>query len=263
MSYPGGKGGAGVYQTIINQLPPHEVYIEPFAGAASVSRHKRPARRTILVDRSPSIVTRFAGDLRTLPVVGCGIAFLEKFRFKGRELVYCDPPYVQSARRSARPIYEHEMDDRAHSRLLTVLQGLPCMVALSGYDNLIYRSALKDWRVIRFSAMTRGGLATECLWMNYPAPAALHDYRHLGADYRERERIKRKVARWHAKLAGLPPLERQAILSACLELSSSDLASPENARSADPRTAMPDSGTGRRNGEACGILSPAMTRQAS
>ena len=30
MTYPGGKGGAGVLQTIINQQPPHEVYIEPF-----------------------------------------------------------------------------------------------------------------------------------------------------------------------------------------------------------------------------------------
>jgi hypothetical protein len=33
MSYPGGKGGSGVYQTIINQQPPHEVYIEPFLAA--------------------------------------------------------------------------------------------------------------------------------------------------------------------------------------------------------------------------------------
>jgi hypothetical protein len=32
MTYPGGKGGAGVYQMIINQIPPHRVYIEPFLG---------------------------------------------------------------------------------------------------------------------------------------------------------------------------------------------------------------------------------------
>jgi DNA adenine methylase len=32
MGYPGGKSGAGVYQTIINLMPPHTVYIEPFLG---------------------------------------------------------------------------------------------------------------------------------------------------------------------------------------------------------------------------------------
>ena len=41
--------------------------------------------------------------------------------------------------------------------------------------------------------MTRGGrLATEWVWMNYPEPIALHDYRYLGEDFREREPIKRK-----------------------------------------------------------------------
>lgn len=31
-SYPGGKSGAGVYQAIINQLPPHSTYVELFLG---------------------------------------------------------------------------------------------------------------------------------------------------------------------------------------------------------------------------------------
>lgn len=30
MTYPGGKGNA--YHKIINLIPPHEVYIEPFLG---------------------------------------------------------------------------------------------------------------------------------------------------------------------------------------------------------------------------------------
>jgi hypothetical protein len=44
MSYPGGKNGAGVYKTIVNQIPPHEIYIEPFAGGGAVLLRKRPAR---------------------------------------------------------------------------------------------------------------------------------------------------------------------------------------------------------------------------
>ena len=42
MTYPGGKRGAGVYQTIINLMPPHDVYIEPFWGGGAIKRQKRP-----------------------------------------------------------------------------------------------------------------------------------------------------------------------------------------------------------------------------
>ena len=233
MAYPGGKAGAGVYQAIINQLPPHDTYIEPFAGGAAIASMKRPARRTVLVDRASSVVARLAGD-RFEVVKACGINYLEGHDFTGRDLVYCDPPYVQAARRSSKRLYRYEFSDRAHSRLLAVLEQLPCMVALSGYDNLIYRAALPHWRCIRFPAMTRGGPAEECLWMNYPAPVALHDYRYLGKDFRERERIKRKVGRWRDRLHRLPELERAAILSALLELASRDLASPDVATSAPP-----------------------------
>ena len=42
MRYPGGKGGAGVYQTIINNIPPHDTYIEThlgsFAGEGEILR---------------------------------------------------------------------------------------------------------------------------------------------------------------------------------------------------------------------------------
>jgi hypothetical protein len=31
---------------------------------------------------------------------------------------------------------------------------------------------------------------------NFPEPVALHDYRYLGEDFRQRERIKRKKQRW-------------------------------------------------------------------
>lgn len=42
MSYPGGKGGAGVVQRIINLMPPHRVYLEPFLGGAAVMRARAP-----------------------------------------------------------------------------------------------------------------------------------------------------------------------------------------------------------------------------
>jgi hypothetical protein len=66
--------------------------------------------------------------------------------------------------------------------------------------------------------MTRGGrTATEWLWFNFEAPLTLHDYRYLGRDFRERERIKRKQLRWVQRLETMPALERQALLSAIAE----------------------------------------------
>lgn len=36
--------------------------------------------------------------------------------------------------------------------------------------------------------------------MNFPSPVALHEYSHLGDNYRQRERIKRKKAHRAAKI---------------------------------------------------------------
>ena len=57
MTYPGGKNGAGIYQRIINHMPPHRVYIEPFLGSGAVMRHKRPAERNIGIDRCPEALS--------------------------------------------------------------------------------------------------------------------------------------------------------------------------------------------------------------
>lgn len=45
-NYLGGKNGSGVYQAIINLLPPHDTYIEGFLGTGAEWPHSfifRPA----------------------------------------------------------------------------------------------------------------------------------------------------------------------------------------------------------------------------
>ncbi len=233
MAYPGGKAGAGVYQTIINQIPPHAVYIEPFVGGGGVLRMKRPAARNIAIDLSDQVAALWRDVEGVEFVQGCGIQWLATHHMTGREFVFADPPYLRAVRRSQRDIYAHELGDIDHVVLLNILKMLPCMVAISGYPSDLYDQALSGWRRITFTAATRGGPATEALWMNYPEPPALHDYRYLGGDYRERERIKRKVQRWEEKLAGLHELEQRAILSALADRSPPPPAVPESA-TADP-----------------------------
>ena len=36
VTYPGGKSGSGVYQQLINLMPPHKIYIEAFLGGGAI-----------------------------------------------------------------------------------------------------------------------------------------------------------------------------------------------------------------------------------
>jgi DNA adenine methylase len=235
MVYPGGKNGSGIYQKIINQMPPHRAYIEPFLGSGAVMRLKRPADVSIGVDSDADVVASVKlSGLKTVPglLVRCddAISFLKSYAWQGDEMLYCDPPYLGSVRKSQEPIYYHEMmSPGQHIELLRLLKRLPCMVMISGYWSQLYAHELAGWRTIFFQAMTHAGPATEWLWMNYPEPFELHDYRYLGKNFRERERIKRKQLRWRARLARMPALERYALLEAiAASKTSPDPASLEN-----------------------------------
>lgn len=218
--YPGGKNN--VYQKIINLIPPHRVYIETHAGSAAIARYKRPACQTVLIDLDPEVIkTLSAGIVKGSDAVHWSIVksdavtWLHCYEWRGDEFVYADPPYMMSSRRQHRPIYRYEYTDRQHRDLLDCLKSLPCKVMISGYQSQMYAAALKDWQVVTFEAITRGGkMATEYLWMNYPEPTVLHDYSYLGEDFRERERIKRKITRWVDRLNSLPEVEKNAILAA-------------------------------------------------
>ncbi|MCC7360523.1 MAG: DNA adenine methylase [Anaerolineales bacterium] len=215
-AYTGGKGGPGVYQSIINQMPPHRVYIEAFLGAGSVLRAKRPAVATIGIERDAAVLLEHwkGTEVPNLTLLHANaIEWLAGHQWQGGELVYLDPPYLMETRRDQRGYYAHELSDADHAELLGVVKSLPCYVLISGYWSELYARELKDWRYTCFTTGTRGGgRATEWLWMNFPEPVELHDYRYLGRNFRERERIARQRRRWAARLARMSALQRQALL---------------------------------------------------
>ena len=228
MTYQGGKNGAGVFQTIINQIPPHKVYIEAFAGSGAILRMKRPAHVTVAIDIYASCTDALRKALPGAVVINAdAISVLRDLVVNsgyaaGDVFIYADPPYLKldvdgtPVRSCQRDMYEHEFDTvEQHLELLTLLKSFDCMIMLSGYWSKLYAAELSDWRTVSYNAVTRSGkVAREYLWMNYPEPIALHDYSFLGNDHTDRQRIKRKVQRLQRRIENMPILEKRVLLLA-------------------------------------------------
>lgn len=208
--YPGGKEKC--FQHVVNVLPPHSVYIEPFLGAGAVLRNKRPADVNIGVDQDPNLIQKWRQDFPSLAsyVEGDAIAFLSTRTFIGDELVYCDPPYLPSTRLRSR-VYRFDYTENDHVRLLTTLRSLSCRVVVSGYPSDLYDEHLPGWTTDTFLAKAHNGLRLEKLWFNYAAPTELHDPRFLGRNFRERQTVKRRLERAQARIARLDPREQHQL----------------------------------------------------
>lgn len=247
MTYPGGKGSC--YQHIINQMPPHQVYLETHLGGGSVMLKKRPAPLNIGIELDPHVLSQTAQLIAPGSTVITGgaegqpfsavlsntatngqyspgylflntdaLTILNTYPFTGRELIYLDPPYIIETRSSQRPIYKHEYTQADHSQLLNTIKPLNAHILISGYWSELYADTLADWRLHTFTAATRAGTsATEYLWCNFPEPDALHDYRYLGNDYNERWNLTKRKRRWIKRLKAMPPLERKMLLWAMTE----------------------------------------------
>lgn len=225
MGYLGSKAASGAYQAIISQMPPHDTYIETHLGGGAVMLRKPPAARSIGWDIDAITVEEFcqgnqdfldSQEERLMIEVGDAVKLLRAAHFEhyGRTLIYVDPPYLPETRTS-RNRYRHEYTEADHRELIAVLKQVPASVMISGYPSALYDELLAGWRTIQFQVMTRGGPRTEQLWMNFDEGAA-YSHAFAGANYIDRQRIKRKAERWASNYRDLPAAERTAILAALL-----------------------------------------------
>ena len=216
MGYLGSKAASGAYQAIIALMPPHDTYIEPFAGSGCVLLRKPPCTQSYAVDLDGKALASIPDAANLVKVEDDARAFLRRFDYAGagRVLVYADPPYLHHTRTS-RKRYKHELGDAEHAELLQLLRCLPAHVILSGYPSQLYNNALGDWESCQFQVMTRGGVRTEQLWFNFK-PDEAHWATFAGLNFTDRQRIKRKAARWAAKYRQLKAGERLAVLAALL-----------------------------------------------
>ena len=228
-SYNGGKESDGTFQKIINLMPPHDIYIEAFLGNGAIFRNKKPAFiSSIGIDLDTSVIRQWQlkglSDLSKptgITLINTdAISWLENFegwssvlkKMGTRVLIYLDPTYPKHTWKNQAKMFDHELTDADHTRLLSAARSIDANIVISSYPNNLYNEALKDWSTIEFTAMTRGGTATEKVWYNYPTPNELHDYQYLGNDYREREQLKGIITRNVAKFKRMPDLQRNAII---------------------------------------------------
>lgn len=240
-SYPGGKSGAGVFQRLINLIPPHDVLVVPFAGHCGVVQNIRPADQTIVIDRDERVchwwdTWRRSRRGRSIEIHhGDGIEFLRyrfdatAFRARGpgparcsaaatpkaaskysNVFVFCDPPYVMTSR-SGGAIYRYEMNLNQHADLLAVVNAISVNVMLCGLPSALYADRLK-WPSVPNRVPTRRGIQNELVWMNYQIGDRLHDHQYLGSCRRSRERIRRRQANWRKQLEQMTPHECAAML---------------------------------------------------
>ncbi|GAB2874090.1 DNA adenine methylase [Hymenobacter ruber] len=222
-TYYGGKGSSGTYQKIINHVRPHDTLIIPFLGNCALTRQIQWPAQVIVNDLDPYIIDQWRNaeigprlDLYNLPALDF-LAIVLKRTDLGRVVIYCDPPYPLDSRKSPELRYRYEMTDQDHEEFLTAVRFLRVDCLVSTYPNVSYARQLSHWNRTEFQSQTRHGAATEWLFYNYPTPEVLHDARFAGNDYREREYIKRKAARWVARWKELKPHERQHILQELMQ----------------------------------------------
>lgn|GEM_PF-1211196 len=276
----GTKGGSGVWQRIISEMPEHDVFIEPFWGRGTIAKAKRPAAITIGIDLDPAAISD--GDGHATMFLADGVQWLKDYfrlcpspaggsrvgrpthylaaaagvaTFGGiaweRHFVYLDPPYLGCS-----GYYHHELSEDQHRDLCCMFRALPCPAAISGYASDLYAAELRGCRSIQIPTVNRAGRrVTEWLWLNFEPPLRYHDVRFVGVNRRERERIRRRVRNWSDGLKSMTPAERQAVWEACAavycdlaggESGSSDVGSAGGTRSPDSaaRSSTQDSSTG-------------------
>jgi DNA adenine methylase len=219
MSYLGSKAASGAYQAIIALMPPHDTYIETHLGTGAIMSHKPPATCSIGIDLDSDMLEQYRSEQAIELLCMDAVTALEDFDYEsaGRTLIYVDPPYLHSTRTS-RKRYKYEYTRADHIRLISCLKRLPANVILSGYPSALYDELLPTWHTVEFQVMTRGGVRTEKLWLNYK-PDSAHWATFAGRNFTDRQRIKRKARRWAHNFEQLPAAERLAVMAALLEVS--------------------------------------------
>ena len=221
-NYPGSKNATGLPQFIVNNTPDFSEFYELFGGTARIARtfyEVLPDKTYIVYERSRNVFIQLVEKFKGISFAcGDGLEYLKRDLDRinyVNAFVYLDPPYTKTSRRSSADIYEFEWTMDQHVDFLEFITSdevqFNCMI--SHYPDELYDKYLKGWTRKTIQVMTRGGIATEVIYMNYdPSEMPLATYDKLGEGFTDRQRIKRRKSSYLGKFKKMPFHERQAIL---------------------------------------------------
>lgn len=216
--YPGRKAAAGQWQKILSEIPRCELFIDVMCGSGYISSLMKNCQ-IVVNDINRSVIDKIKYPADNVEFRNEDYqAIISRFDNGSKARVfYFDPPYMEETRSYKKPIYKYNWNTDDHKRFLKALQGLKSPAIVSHYPCKLYDQALKKWRKIAYKSMTRAGIRVENLYMNFPQPVLLQFPGHIGADFTDRQRIKRKIERLIKRLQNEPGQERAAILSSVIE----------------------------------------------
>lgn len=151
---------------IAAMLPPHDHYIEPFAGTAAVllAQPKSKAKTEVLLRGVRIECLSYEDVLIDSPKT---VAFL-------------DPPYMPETRVEL-DVYPHEFTHKEHKRMLHIVCKLKkTKVILCGYRNGLYDEMLDGWRRTDFKIKSYAGPTIKgrklpprvlSVWTDYDPPS--------------------------------------------------------------------------------------------
>ena len=230
----GGQSGNGTAQHLINRVPEHNTFCTLFARHCGLFKKIKRAKRVIINDLDPAIYTMWREEFkghRDVDILNTDAILVLQARKIGNQsldfpsvFIYLDPPFLHHTRKRPNTCkYDFELSEAQHQTLIdAVIEFKHAKIMLNHYECPEYeRLTESGWYKHRYPTMTHGGMTTVTIYMNYPPPTQLHDYRFIGADFREREAQKRIKVNMLKKLERLAPVLRNSILT--------DLASHFNA----------------------------------
>ena len=185
-----------------------------WAGVRSCGASRPPSGTSASI-WTGRVIESFRCDHPVELVDGCAHRFLAGFPFRGRELVYADPPYLHEVRRRAQDATATNTSGPTTWPCSICSRGWACRVMLSGYPSTLYDERLADWRSISLQVNNQACVVTEKIWFNFE-PDRVHWASLAGRNRTHRQQVKRKAANWARRYAGMPRSERLAVLAAIM-----------------------------------------------